>query len=215
LHKGILSTAFLSMSVILLASCATIVSGRNQEVSFHSTPEGATISVGGKIIGKTPLTANLKKKSDRPLVFELDGYKPFQTTPDTHMNGWFWGNLAFGGIIGSSVDGITGSIYEYSPSQYMVALEEEGASSLRNEAEKPIERKTREFIVIAYNNILTDLSKGDGPHLSSLLKLLSIPEGEREDAKKKISALSEVYTDIPDFADHVIDLFTRVADQDQ
>ncbi len=193
--------------VSTLAACATIVSGTSQEVSFYSSPEGATVSVGGRILGKTPLTMNMKKKSGQTLIFEKEGHKKFTTRLDTNMNSWFWGNIILGGVLGSSTDATTGAIYEYSPQQYMVTLERAGVGPLEGHATKPAAQKAREFLVVGYSNILSDLSKGEGPHISSLLNLLSVPENQYEEAKEKIRALSSVYTDIPEFADHVIELY--------
>lgn len=195
------------LSAVLSSGCASIMSGRHQEVTFQSNPDGATVTVAGRTIGKTPITTALEKKSGQPLIFSKDGYKPVSMTLETRMNSWFWGNIVVGGLIGSSTDGITGSVYEYSPSQYMVSLSPEGSSLLESKTSQSDRQKAKEYIVMGYKDIMADLHRGDGQYLTSLFGLLKIPSDRTEDAIKKLRALEEVYRVIPEFADHVLDLY--------
>ena len=66
------SFAYVSLFLlaICLPACATIITGSNQEVTFNSNPDEATVTVGGRVIGKTPITTSLKKRSGQPMVFE-------------------------------------------------------------------------------------------------------------------------------------------------
>ena len=66
--------------------------------------------------------------------------------------------------------------------------------------------KAHDFIVVGYNNIIQDLSKGGGPHLNSLLDHLSVTSADRPLAIKKIRGLSEAYPNISEFATHVVSL---------
>jgi len=199
----------LGMGVFSIAGCATIMSGRSQEVSFHSNPEGSTVVVGGKIIGKTPLTTTLKKSARQSLEFRKEGYKTLSTVMDTSTSGWFWGNILIGGLLGSTTDGITGSIYKYSPSRYLVTLEPKNANQLERKTALSDRQKAIQFIVMSYKSILEEVSKGEGPYLESLFKLLKIAEKQQADATKKIKALSEIYTVIPEFAEKATDLYLK------
>src|SRR5882672_9180903 len=118
------------VAAISLTGCASIISGSNQEVTFHSTPEGATVSVNGKTFGKTPLTTALKKKAGQSLSFEKDGYKTVTLQLETRLDSWFWGNILLGGFFGSTTDELSGAAHEYSPNQYMVTLEPIGTGDL-------------------------------------------------------------------------------------
>lgn len=197
------------MALALMTGCATIFTGTSQEVSFVSNPEGATVAVSGKVLGKAPLTARLDKKEGQSITFEKEGYKTASMRLDTHLNPWFWGNIVFGGFLGSTTDGASGAAYEYSPSQYMITLEPAGTGRIDGPAMKNEAQKAKEFIVVGYANLLNDLRAGSGPHLSSLLTMLQIPQENKDDATKKIRSLSEVYTEIPEFADHVISLYVK------
>jgi len=48
--------------------------------------------------------------------FELDGYQLYQTRLTQKFNGWCFGNILIGGLIGIVVDVSTGAMYTLSPS---------------------------------------------------------------------------------------------------
>lgn len=193
----------------ILGGCASIIDGSHQEVSFNSNPDGATVNIDGRIIGKTPTTVSLKKKAGQSLIFSKDGYKPLTMQLETRMDSWFWGNIVLGGFIGSTTDGISGAINEYSPSQYMVTLQQEGTGPLESNTATDAKQKAKEYIVLTYKNILSDISHGGGQYLTSLFELLKIPKEGQTEATKKIHALSDAYSNIPEFADRVIELYLK------
>jgi len=206
---GKLGMVYLAVLSLGICGCASIMSGRFQEMSFQSNPDGATVTISGKVIGKTPLTTTLKKDSGQSLVFTRDGYKPLSMRLDTRLDSWFWGNIVLGGVIGSSTDGITGAVHEYSPSQYMVTLQAEGTTAVESKVSEPARQKAKEFIVMGYKDIIGDLRKGEGQYLTSLLGMLNVPTEGKDDAIKKIKGLSEAYNSIPEFADHVIEIYIK------
>ena len=144
------SFSFLLLVVALcVTGCAAIVTGVDQKMTFNSEPDGATVIVSGKAVGKTPLTVEVDKGKNQALVFEKDGYKPFTTQLSTTLNSWFWGNIVFGGFLGSTTDGVSGAIYEFSPDQYFVTLTPE--SSLGIATSRP--RKIKESGYALYSTI--------------------------------------------------------------
>ena len=182
--KNILATSLMIVSVILMQGCATIVSGRSQEVTFQSTPDEATVKINGRPIGKTPLTVELKKEKGQTLIFEKKGYKPFTTEMSTSMNPMFWGNIVLGGLLGSTTDGVTGAIIEYSPNQYMVTLTpEDNSDGMLNEIQE-----VKRYVVINFEELKKDASDGgytNDDTFTSLLKLLKI----QSDDKKQVTAV--------------------------
>jgi hypothetical protein len=197
------------LTASLFGGCASIIDGTTQEVSFNSTPDGATVTLDGRVIGKTPVSISIKKKSGQALVFSKDGYKTVTMQLETRMNSWFWGNIILGGVIGSTTDGISGAINEYSPSQYMITLQQEGVTSLESKTITSDNQKAKEFIMLTYKNIVSDLNKGEGQYQTSLFEILKISKGDQAEARKKIRALSEAYSNIPEFADRVIALYLK------
>ena len=202
---------FVGMFIIAVtfSACATIITGSRQEVSFISNPDGATVTVNGRVLGKTPMTVSLKKESGQAMIFEKEGYKPLSMQLETHLNPWFWGNLVTGGLIGSTVDGLSGAVHEYSPRQYMVTLQPAGTGNMETQTTLSEHQKIKEYIVANYEQIVNDLTQSTGEHLSSLFSLLEVQADQSADAIKRIRALASAYPDIPQFADHVIEIYVK------
>lgn len=196
----------LLLSVTLWQGCASIVSGSTQTVSFTSNPEGATIELDGRTLGKAPLSITLKKRSHQRITATLPGYKTVTLPLETRQNGWFWGNIVIGGFIGSTTDGVTGAVNEYSPSNYMISLPREGSAPIEGMGRQTDSQKIKEFIFAGYRQIAEDLRRGKGEYRDSLLSLLKVPTEERDVAAKKLAALLEAYPDIPQFAERAMDL---------
>lgn len=204
LGKFLLLAVFTTMS-LSLTGCATIVKGRNQEVTVKTEPEGATIKVDGRVIGRTPMTIMLGKKSKQIMTLEKEGYRTEEFPLTTTMSGWFWGNILFGGLIGSTTDGITGAAIEYSPSQYFIPLSSTQPRNLL--IDKRIEAKT--FIIANYTEIINELHSTPGAYMQSLLRLLGVEDRDKAEATEQIKAMSETSEDIPAFADAVIEKFKK------
>jgi hypothetical protein len=113
---------------LLLIGCAAIVHGSKQPMSIASQPAGATVTVDGKQEGLTPVTLKLARKDEHTVKLDLTGYKPFEMKLTKSLDGWFWGNLLLGGIIGMVVDAGTGSMYRLSPKEIEATLKQEGVS---------------------------------------------------------------------------------------
>ena len=74
--------------------------------------------------GNTPLTVTLKKgrgyfKAERYTVhIAKDGYHARDITVEGEVNGWYFGNIIFGGLIGLlAVDPATGAMYTLKPKE--------------------------------------------------------------------------------------------------
>jgi hypothetical protein len=107
---------------VLLSACASIVSGTKQQVSLQSTPDGATVSVDGQQLGSTPITTELRRKDEHTVRIELPGYQPYELTLTKHTNGWVFGNIVFGGLIGVIIDASNGAMYKLEPAQVAATL---------------------------------------------------------------------------------------------
>jgi hypothetical protein len=221
----------------LLSGCATILDGSTQEMSFQTNPENVAVSLirsvpdpnasadwtklsghdrsriamrdETRILGKTPFTLQLDRAEGQRIVFSKEGYKPLTMKLTTGTNGAIWGNILLGGIPASTTDGMSGAIYEYVPSQYFVTLIPETATPIERATSTNSREKVREFIVRGYPNVMADLSKGNGETLTAMLELLHIGKDQAGDARRKIQALSQVYTNPAVFAIHVSDLYLK------
>jgi hypothetical protein len=96
-----------------------MISGSTQKIRVTSQPSGATVTAepGGARV-TAPATMALRRK-DGPyrLTFAMDGYQPYTVTLKTGTNGWLWGNLLIGGLIGITVDSSTGASTKLSPGE--------------------------------------------------------------------------------------------------
>ncbi len=116
------------------------------------------------------------------------------------------GDFILGGPFGTTTDVTDGAIYQYDPNAYTVALVKEGTNNMNSLSEANQPDKIRNFVMVSYRQIVEDLHKGEGEYLKSLLDEMKIPNEKRVEMTKKIKGLSEAYTDIPVFADHVVEL---------
>jgi hypothetical protein len=111
-------------AIATLTGCASIVSDSDYPVAIKSAPEGAVFEItklDGEVVhsGTTPQTVTLKSgngyfgSATYVVKFEKDGFAEQSVTIDSSMDGWFWGNIIFGGLIGMLiVDPITGAMWK-------------------------------------------------------------------------------------------------------
>ncbi len=119
---------------VLSSGCASIVSHGRWPVAVSSAPNGATVSIvdrGGKEVftGVTPAAVELKsgagffQRAKYTLKFTMPGYETKTTALEADVNGWYFGNIVFGGLIGMLiVDPATGAMYRISQKEVQVGL---------------------------------------------------------------------------------------------
>lgn len=110
----------------ILNSCATIVQGSHQSISISSNPTNAYIWVDRNYVGNTPLIVDMSRKDTHIVRIELPGYQAYEICLARKVNGWIFGNIIFGGVVGIAVDAITGAFYKLTPEQVMVDLRANG-----------------------------------------------------------------------------------------
>jgi hypothetical protein len=114
----------LASIALALCGCASIVSKSNWPVTFSSNPSGARITItnekNGQAIhvGETPASVVLKSGAGffRSARYRVDyskpGYTPTTAYLSPSINGWYFGNLLFSGVIGFLiVDPATGAMF--------------------------------------------------------------------------------------------------------
>jgi hypothetical protein len=130
--KRVLKLVAIASSLMLFAvaicGCASIMKGSKGNIAISSTPSDARILIkttGGVSVyeGKTPATVKVSKKNDYVVTVILDGYQEgtAHITRDG-IEGWFWGNLLCGGIIGIIVDLTNGAINKLEPDQIHIEM---------------------------------------------------------------------------------------------
>ena len=139
--KKIKLTIFAVTASFFLTSCASIVSRNVWPVAINSTPNGANILIlnenGDEVYkGFTPTTVRLKgsnhflKRAAYQVKFNREGFEEKIVTLNCKVNGWYWGNLLVGGIIGMLIiDPATGAMYKLEEPFLNERLKEIGTTS--------------------------------------------------------------------------------------
>jgi hypothetical protein len=110
-----------------LSGCATIVHSGPRAIPISSSPPGAKVSIYDRsntlvqtnttpFVAQLPIKYGYFKAQNYRLEFELPGHAPAVVNLDSSVSGWYFGNLAFGGVIGMLiVDPLTGAMYNLTP----------------------------------------------------------------------------------------------------
>ncbi|GAA3923798.1 hypothetical protein GCM10022406_07500 [Hymenobacter algoricola] len=124
----------MAATLLLSSSCATIVSKSVYPVAFSSDPPGASFTITDVnkkevFTGTTPTVVPLKsggeyfQKQVYSIAFSKPGFETKTMTITSDLNGWYFGNLLFGGFIGLLiVDPITGAMYRIHDTQMQATL---------------------------------------------------------------------------------------------
>jgi len=126
----------------LFSNCASIVTKTTYPISINSNPQGADIRITDKkgkeiFYGKTPATVDLKagagffSSASYIVDFSLDGYDS-TTIPIQHkLEGWYFGNILLGGVIGMLiVDPATGAMWTPKTQNVLAILTEKSSVKL-------------------------------------------------------------------------------------
>jgi hypothetical protein len=123
----------LAILSLLFTGCASIVDGGPKTVHLNSNPEGAKVVIYDKhdqevAVETTPGIVALDRggaysRAWYRLDFELPGYYPYETKINPKVDGWYWGNIVWGGAFGlvgaavayGVVDPATGNMWTLTP----------------------------------------------------------------------------------------------------
>lgn len=135
--------SLIAFTAICFSNCASIIHGSRQTVDFSSQPAGAKIIIDGKEYGVTPHSIALSRKGrtkeetkDKKaynVKVELPGYYPYEIKLKREMDGWFLGNVVFGGLIGIIIDASNGSMYKLNPDQVISQMQRTASVDLKND----------------------------------------------------------------------------------
>jgi len=108
----------------VISSCASIVSKSSWPFSIQTDPPGAKVVITNKrgieILNKRTPTALLLRsgagffsKESYIIALSMDGYETKKINVECKINGWYFGNILIGGVIGMLiVDPATGAMYK-------------------------------------------------------------------------------------------------------
>lgn len=123
--KNKLSVALLAGIALSVTSCASILTGTKDKITFNSTPEGAKVFHKGIEKCTTPCTAEIPRSLSKQMVtFEKEGFNTKEVKLTKTFNPVTLVNILLGGAIGVGIDAATGSLTKYSPKVYQIELEQ-------------------------------------------------------------------------------------------
>ena len=111
------------MVLTLFSGCASIVSRSNWPLAVNTNPSGAKVEITDRkgytvYSGTSPMIVKLKSgagffsKQSYTVKLSLEGYNEKIIPVQCDLNGWYFGNIIFGGFIGLLiVDPATGAMY--------------------------------------------------------------------------------------------------------
>lgn len=115
----------LILGSLFFSGCASIVSDSSYPVTINASPEGVRYKIKNAkrgydvMAGVTPATISLSaengffSKASYLVTFEKPGYESVTLPLKAGMDGWYIGNLLFGGILGFLIiDPATGAMWK-------------------------------------------------------------------------------------------------------
>ncbi len=135
----------LTLFVTITIGCASIVSKNARQITINSKPSSAEFIIKderGMVVhrGVTPATVTLKtgagffKGKEYTVYIKKKGYGEKSVSIRKELNGWYLGNILFGGIIGLLIiDPLTGAMWTLTPQEVNVDLTQNMSES-RNDS---------------------------------------------------------------------------------
>ena len=113
----------LSAATLLLSSCATVLTGTSDDITFNSTPGGAKIMIDGLEVGKTPAVVSVKRPSNKTtkVTLQMKGYEDRSFALSSSFNMFSCCNGT--NLLGWAIDFVTGSLFKYDKTNYKMELE--------------------------------------------------------------------------------------------
>lgn len=115
--KKVLFLLLLCALLFAFSGCASIITGKFQKVPVTSDPPGVKVQADTGESIMTPGNLNLSRNEQHTLVAEYPGAEPQQKTLKNDLQGWFWGNIILGGVIGGVIDLASGACDELQPKE--------------------------------------------------------------------------------------------------
>ena len=108
--------SFALMSLILLAGCATIVRGTEQDVTVDTVPSGAKVDFSNGQSCMSPCSISARRNQELEVNVSMDGCSPQTAFVRPRLS-------AGGGVLGGLPDLATGAVYDLVPSQLSFAMQ--------------------------------------------------------------------------------------------
>lgn len=130
-HGGRAALALLAPAI--LSACATIFTGRTEELVFAVNPPGTRVCLEGREVGVTPMVYRTTRRQSYSIWLEKTGYRPATVAVSKEVNPWIVANfvplLIFPGPFGLAIDVLTGAVHKLEPTSFSFSLERDTTAS--------------------------------------------------------------------------------------
>tara|TARA_B110000211_G_scaffold142068_1_gene162235 strand:+ start:590 stop:1975 length:1386 start_codon:yes stop_codon:yes gene_type:complete len=185
---GIITKGGVVVSMIVLSSCASIVSTSKYPISIDSSPSKSEISITNKkgkevYSGSTPAIVELKsgsgffQKATYQVEFTKEGFDTVIAPLNSKLDSWYFGNIIVGFIGMLAVDPITGAMYKLENDSLFETLPRLATNI--NIKEKTVDRNNEESIDL----VEFEQEKQNGNYLKKLESNIELAV-KQEDYKK-------------------------------
>jgi len=120
---NLLNVLLIFLVLIFSSGCATIMHGKTQDISVTTNPAGADILVDSQKHYQSPAMLSMSRKDGHIVEISKEGYQPETVEIGQTMSLATFGDVLAGGIIGYTVDAITGAQCQLVPDKINVTLE--------------------------------------------------------------------------------------------
>lgn len=121
------------LAVLLLAGCASVTRGTNEDVRIETTPADAVITTSlGNGCPSSPCMVSVKRKQEFTVTATRAGYETAIVEVKTKVSGkgaaGFAGNVVAGGVIGMGVDAANGAALDHVPNPVIIVMTPTGTA---------------------------------------------------------------------------------------
>ena len=138
----LMQAAVLALVACLFSSCATIFGKSSYPFTVTTNPAGADVTITNKkgkeiFKGKSPASVTLKSgagyfsRAEYQVKLNSPGFQEQILPVNFKMNGWYFGNLLIGGILGMLViDPISGAMWKLETKEINTSLTPSNSSAV-------------------------------------------------------------------------------------
>lgn len=167
---------------LAVCSCATVLTGRHQQLAFESNERDTEIYINDKLVCKTPCITEVTRRNDKLMITAKKAgftdrtmFVEGKLNPMTAVNIISLGTSTFG----FSTDATSNSMWEYQPGSIYVTMQKEP----RTAAERrnfDYQNKIRDFVLRNFDQLETDTysEQGNGEYIKALSGMTSVPAYE-------------------------------------
>jgi uncharacterized protein YceK len=122
-HFGVM----IALGIALLSGCATVTQGTSQPLTINTDPTGASCTIKKDdqtlgVVNPTPGTVQVEKGwGALTVACQKEDHVDEEARHDSEVQGWTFGNIIIGGVIGFVIDAASGAMRKY-PSFITIVL---------------------------------------------------------------------------------------------